>query len=51
MVRIYGKNVVYNFVDFRIKRAGSSNYGGRLFSAGGCEPVAQKVNMVTWNRD
>jgi len=31
MVRIYVKNAVYNFVDFRIKRAGSSNYGGRLF--------------------
>jgi len=27
--KTYGKNVVYNFVDFRIKRAGSSNYGGR----------------------
>jgi len=26
----YVKNTVYNFVDFRIKSADSSNYGGRL---------------------
>ena len=26
----YIKNAVYNFVDFRIKSADSSNYGGRL---------------------
>jgi hypothetical protein len=29
--RTYGKNAAYIFVDFRIKRAGSSNYGGRFF--------------------
>jgi len=27
----YGKSAVYIFVDFRIKRAGSSNYGGGGF--------------------
>jgi hypothetical protein len=27
----YVKNPAYNFVDFRIKRAGSSNYGGAVF--------------------
>ena len=26
----YGENAVYIFVDFRIKRAGSSNYGGLM---------------------
>ncbi|OHB82053.1 MAG: hypothetical protein A2Z38_08020 [Planctomycetes bacterium RBG_19FT_COMBO_48_8] len=31
LVRTYIKNTVYNFVDFRIKSAGSSNYGGRIF--------------------
>jgi len=31
----YGKNTVYNFVDFRIKRAGTFNYRGRAFSAPG----------------
>jgi len=45
-IRAYSKNAVYIFVDFRIKRAGSSNYGGRCYSPGGREPVAQKVNMV-----
>jgi len=29
--RTYVKNLVYIFVDFRIKRAGCSNYGGLLF--------------------
>jgi len=29
--RIYAKKAVYNFVDFRIKSAGSSNYGGVSF--------------------
>jgi len=29
----YIKNAVYNFVDFRIKSAGPSNYGGLLFFA------------------
>jgi len=29
----YIKNAVYNFVDFRIKSAGPSNYGGALFFA------------------
>jgi hypothetical protein len=28
--RTYGENGVYNFVDFRIKRAGTSNYGGLM---------------------
>jgi hypothetical protein len=37
----YGKNAVYNFVDFRIKRAGTSNYGGRLFSAGAGSRLAE----------
>jgi hypothetical protein len=31
--RTYIKKSVYHFVDFRIKRAGSSNYGGRVFFA------------------
>jgi len=30
-ISTYVKNTVYNFVDFRIKRADSSNYGGRVF--------------------
>jgi hypothetical protein len=25
----YGENAAYNFVEIRIKRAGSANYGGR----------------------
>ena len=29
----YGEKTAYIFVDFRIKRAGSSNYGGLLFFA------------------
>jgi len=29
--RTYVKNAAYIFVDFRIKTACSSNYGGRLF--------------------
>jgi hypothetical protein len=29
--KTYVKNPVYKFVDFRIKRAGCSNYGGLLF--------------------
>jgi len=37
--RSYAKNPAYIFVDFRIKRAGSSNYGGLLFS-----PPAKKQN-------
>jgi hypothetical protein len=28
----YGENPVYIFVDFRIKRAGCSNYGGGFFA-------------------
>jgi len=32
-VRSYEKYGVYNFVDFRIKRAGTFNYGGGFFSA------------------
>ena len=47
-IRDYGKNSVYNFVDFRIKRAGTFNYGGRLFFGRGREPVARNVNMVAW---
>jgi hypothetical protein len=31
----YVKNAAYIFVDFRIKTACSSNYGGRLFFASG----------------
>jgi hypothetical protein len=31
--KTYGKKAVYNFVDFRIKSAGSSNYGGLTFFA------------------
>jgi hypothetical protein len=27
----YGEKAVYNFVDFRIKRAGTSNYRGVVF--------------------
>jgi hypothetical protein len=30
IAKTYGKNAVYIFVDFRIKRAGSSNYGGLM---------------------
>jgi len=30
-INTYVKKAVYNFVDFRIKSAGSSNYGGQLF--------------------
>ncbi len=32
--RTYGENGVYNFVDFRIKRAGTFNYRGRLSAPG-----------------
>jgi len=45
LTETYGKNAVYNFVDFRIKRAGTSNYGGLFFGWSG-KPVAGKVNMV-----
>ena len=38
----YVKNTAYIFVDFRIKRAGSSNYGGRLFSAGAESRLPEK---------
>jgi len=44
-VRVYEKNTVYNFVDFRIKRAGSSNYGGRLFSAGAGSRLAEMQEL------
>jgi hypothetical protein len=31
-IRVYGEKGVYNFVDFRIKSAGTFNYGGAFFS-------------------
>jgi hypothetical protein len=39
--RTYLKYPAYNFVDFRIKHAGSSNYGGLLFS-----PPAEKGKIT-----
>jgi hypothetical protein len=46
--RTYGENGVYNFVDFRIKRAGSSNYGGRLFF--GPQPKRRKIKIQNAKR-
>jgi hypothetical protein len=43
--KTYGKKAVYNFVDFRIKSAGTSNYGGLLFSGCSLEPAARKVRI------
>jgi len=40
-VRGYIKKAVYVFVDFRIKSAGSSNYGGQLFF-----PSGKKTNIA-----
>jgi hypothetical protein len=40
----YIKNAVYNFVDFRIKRAGSSNYGGVSFRP--AEPTARQSSLL-----
>jgi len=40
LTRTYTKKAVYIFVDFRIKRAGSSNYGGQHYSPCGKKPVA-----------
>jgi len=38
--KTYVKNFVYNFVDFRIKLAGNSNYGGVSFRLS--EPTARQ---------
>jgi hypothetical protein len=50
-VRTYGKNAVYNFVDFRIKRAGMFNYGGAAFFGPRQEPAVRNVNMVAQDPD
>jgi len=41
----YVKNTAYIFVDFRIKRAGSSNYGGLLFLPS-CKKTSKKANIA-----
>jgi hypothetical protein len=41
----YVKNTAYIFVDFRIKRAGSSNYGGLLFLPSG-KKTSKKANIA-----
>jgi hypothetical protein len=43
----YVRNPAYNFVDFRTKRAGTSNYGGRLFFAP--QPNGRK-KVFGWKR-
>jgi len=44
----YIKNPVYIFVDFRIKRAGPSNYGGLLYSprAKSCQKSTLQLECV-----
>ncbi|OHB64649.1 MAG: hypothetical protein A2168_01390 [Planctomycetes bacterium RBG_13_50_24] len=54
--RTYVKNAVYNFVDFRIKRAGNSNYGGGFFGRGlragrpECEYGKTRTGLNEWFR-
>jgi hypothetical protein len=47
--RTYIKNTVYIFVDFRIKRAGCSNYGGLLFlpPAESCQKRTLQLECVS----